>query len=168
MRTFGDHRVPRLWLGVSRFDLLRRLDRLLELRPDLAARIELWSGVHRLNVPGWRADSGFAAVGFGARASDLGCSIRQCRRSGRFPTRIARTVTSDLRGSVLSRRAWPGIVLASTVAVMGHVAVFVVAVQVTGMELPVVRLLPLALVVLLASAVPANIAGWGPREGAAA
>jgi glycosyltransferase involved in cell wall biosynthesis/uncharacterized membrane protein YbhN (UPF0104 family) len=87
---------------------------------------------------------------------------------GRLPTRIARAVSSDLRGSVLSRRAWPGIVLASTVAVMGHVAVFVVAVQVTGTELPVGRLLPLALVVLLASAVPANIAGWGPREGAAA
>ena len=29
-------------------------------------------------------------------------------------------------------------------------------------------MLPLAMVVLLASAVPANIAGWGPREGAAA
>jgi hypothetical protein len=41
-------------------------------------------------------------------------------------------------------------------------------VRVTGTELPVGRLLPLALVVLLASAVPANIAGWGPREGAAA
>jgi glycosyltransferase 2 family protein len=87
---------------------------------------------------------------------------------GRLPTRIARAVSSDLRGSVLSRRTWPGIVLASTIAVMGHVAVFVVAVQVTGTELPAGRLLPLALVVLLASAVPANIAGWGPREGAAA
>ncbi len=87
---------------------------------------------------------------------------------GRLTTRIARAVTSDLRGSVLSRRAWPGIVLASTVALMGHVAVFVVAVQVTGTTLPMGRLLPLALVVLLASAVPANIAGWGPREGAAA
>ena len=87
---------------------------------------------------------------------------------GRLPTRIARAISSDLRGSVLSRRTWPGIVLASTIAVMGHVAVFVVAVQVTGTELPAGRLLPLALVVLLASAVPANIAGWGPREGAAA
>ena len=91
-----------------------------------------------------------------------------CLNPGRLATRITRAVTSDLRGSVLSRRAWPGIVVASTVAVMGHVAVFVVAVQVTGTELPVGRLLPLALVVLLASAVPANIAGWGPREGAAA
>jgi hypothetical protein len=87
---------------------------------------------------------------------------------GRLRTRIARAVTSDLRCSVLSKRAWPGIVLASTVAVMSHVAVFAVAVRVTGMELPVGRLLPLALTVLMASAVPANIAGWGPREGAAA
>jgi uncharacterized membrane protein YbhN (UPF0104 family) len=97
-------------------------------------------------------------------------------KPGRLPTRITRAggaepgraVTSDLRGSVLSRRAWPGVVLASTVAVMGHVAVFVVAVQVTGTEVPAGRLLPLALVVLLASAVPANVASWGPREGAAA
>lgn len=46
---------------------------------------------------------------------------------GRLPTRIARAVSSDLRGSVLSRRTWPGVVLASTIAVMGHVAVFLVA-----------------------------------------
>ena len=87
-------------------------------------------------------------------------------KPGRLPNRIARAVTSDLRGPVLS--AWPGIVLASTVAVMGHVAVFVIAVRATGMELPMDRLLPLTLVVLLASAIPANVAGWGPREGAAA
>ena len=30
------------------------------------------------------------------------------------------------------------------------------------------ELLPLALVVLLAAAIPLNVAGWGPREGAAA
>jgi len=89
-------------------------------------------------------------------------------KPGHLPTRIVRAFASDLRGSVLSRRAWPGIVLASIVAVMGHVAVFAVAVRVAGAELPAGRLLPLALVVLLASAVPANIAGWGPREGAAA
>jgi hypothetical protein len=33
---------------------------------------------------------------------------------------------------------------------------------------PLLDLLPLALGVLLASAIPLNIAGWGPREGAAA
>jgi glycosyltransferase 2 family protein len=36
------------------------------------------------------------------------------------------------------------------------------------MTVPPVRMLPLALLVLLAMSVPANIAGWGPREGVAA
>ena len=56
----------------------------------------------------------------------------------------------DLRGSVLSPRAWPGIVLASTVAVMGHIAVFVVAVDGDRTDLDWVELVPLALVVLVA------------------
>ena len=89
-------------------------------------------------------------------------------KPGHSVNRVTRAIASDLRGSVLTRRAWPGIALASTVAVMGHVAMFVVAVRVTGTELPAGRLLPLAMIVLLASAVPVNIAGWGPREGAAA
>jgi uncharacterized membrane protein YbhN (UPF0104 family) len=86
----------------------------------------------------------------------------------RLPARIARAVTADLRDAVLARRAWPGIVLASAVAVLGHAAVFLVAVRATGTDVSAGLLLPLALVVLLASAVPTNIAGWGPREGAAA
>ncbi len=86
----------------------------------------------------------------------------------RRPARLARIVTSDLREAVLTRRALPGIVLASTLAVLGHVAVFAVALQATGAEVPAGRLLPLALLVLLAATLPTNIAGWGPREGAAA
>jgi len=86
----------------------------------------------------------------------------------RLPARIARAVTTDLRDAVLAPRAWPGILLASAVAVLGHAAVFLVAVRATGTDVSLGRLLPLALVVLMASAVPTNIAGWGPREGAAA
>jgi uncharacterized membrane protein YbhN (UPF0104 family) len=86
----------------------------------------------------------------------------------RLPARIARAVTTDLRDAVLARRAWPGILLASAVAVLGHAAVFLVAVRATGTDASLGRLLPLALVVLMASAVPTNIAGWGPREGMAA
>jgi hypothetical protein len=89
-------------------------------------------------------------------------------KPGHFLNRVTRAIASDLRGSVLAGHAWPGIALASTVAVTGHVAMFVVAVRVSGTELPAGRLLPLAMIVLLASAVPVNIAGWGPREGAAA
>jgi glycosyltransferase 2 family protein len=48
------------------------------------------------------------------------------------------------------------------------VATFVVAARAAGTTLSLVRMLPLALLVLLAAALPTNIAGWGPREGAAA
>ncbi|RZU18941.1 uncharacterized membrane protein YbhN (UPF0104 family) [Kribbella rubisoli] len=83
-------------------------------------------------------------------------------------SRIGRAFTSDLRDAVLAPRAWPGILLASTVAVLGHASVFLIAVRATGADVSPTRLLPLALVVLTASALPTNIAGWGPREGAAA
>lgn len=86
----------------------------------------------------------------------------------RLSSRIGRAFTSDLRDAVLAPRAWPGILLASTVAVLGHTAVFLIAVRATGADVSLARLLPLALFVLTASAVPTNIAGWGPREGAAA
>lgn len=65
-------------------------------------------------------------------------------------------------------RTWPGVATASTLAVGGHVAMFLLAARTAGVGAPTSRLLPLALVVLLAMAVPANVAGWGPREGVAA
>ena len=58
--------------------------------------------------------------------------------------------------------------LASAVAVAGHVAVFLVAARTAGVDRVAGELLPLALLVLLAAAVPLNVAGWGPREGVAA
>lgn len=82
--------------------------------------------------------------------------------------RIARAAADDLRGILPGRRAWVGIVLTSSVATVGHTAIFLVAVRITGSDASVGRVLPLALIVLLASAVPTNIAGWGPREGSAA
>ena len=56
----------------------------------------------------------------------------------------------------------------SALAAGGHVLVFVVAARTAGVTAPLHELVPLALGVLLASAIPLNIAGWGPREGAAA
>jgi uncharacterized membrane protein YbhN (UPF0104 family) len=58
--------------------------------------------------------------------------------------------------------------LLSLVAMAGHVLLFVVAARTVGVDQPTSTLVPVALVVLLASVVPTNIAGWGPREGAAA
>ena len=42
------------------------------------------------------------------------------------------------------------------------------AARTAGVDVSPARVLPLGLIVLLAAAVPTNIAGWGPREGAAA
>jgi glycosyltransferase 2 family protein len=99
-----------------------------------------------------------AAVLAGARA-----------RSGRTVWgRLARTAAEDLRHGLLSRQVWPGVVLASAVAVAGHVTVFLVAARVAGSNASTRELLPLAVLVLLAMSVPTNVAGWGPREGMAA
>ncbi|MEO5708758.1 MAG: lysylphosphatidylglycerol synthase domain-containing protein [Nocardioidaceae bacterium] len=74
-------------------------------------------------------------------------------------------VRSDLRAQA---GRLSGVVGLSSVVVLGHVAVFLVAARTAGLDVPAARLLPLALLVLVAMAVPANVAGWGPREGVAA
>lgn len=71
-------------------------------------------------------------------------------------------------GWLPARTGWPGIVLASAVAVSGHVAAFLVAARTAGATGSLVQLLPLAVLVLLAMGLPLNVAGWGPREGVAA
>jgi uncharacterized membrane protein YbhN (UPF0104 family) len=60
------------------------------------------------------------------------------------------------------------IVLSSIVVVGSHATVFVVACLATGVHASVVELVALALIALTASAIPINVGGWGPREGAAA
>ncbi len=77
-------------------------------------------------------------------------------------------IAADIRQGLLNRRTAPGVVLASTGAVAGYTAVFLMAARASGVEAAVPELVPLAVFVLLAMSVPANIAGWGPREGAAA
>ncbi len=77
-------------------------------------------------------------------------------------------VCSDIRGGLLSPATWPGVLVASLLAVCGHVATFLVAAHAAGVTASPVRLLPVALLVLLAMALPLNVAGWGPREGVAA
>jgi len=82
--------------------------------------------------------------------------------------RTLRATAADLRDGLYARRAWPGIVLASVVIVAGHVATFLIAARTAGSTASPARMVPLALLVLLAAAVPANVGGWGPREGVAA
>ena len=63
---------------------------------------------------------------------------------------------------------WPAVVATSLVAAAGHVVVFLVAARAAGTAASLADLLPLALLVMLAAAIPLNVAGWGPREGVAA
>ena len=79
-----------------------------------------------------------------------------------------RVAVSDLRVGLLSRHTWPRVLVASAVVVAGHAIVIVIAMRATGVEVGLGSIVPLALVVLAGSAVPANVAGWGPREGVAA
>lgn len=82
--------------------------------------------------------------------------------------RALRTAAADVRDGLLARRAWLGVVLASTVIVAGHLAMFLVAARTAGATAPLSLLVPLTLLPLLAMGLPANIAGFGPREGVAA
>jgi uncharacterized membrane protein YbhN (UPF0104 family) len=81
---------------------------------------------------------------------------------------IAGVVVLFLCCRALPRATWPVIVVASSLAVLGHVVTFVVAARTAGATTSTLELVPLALLVLAAMSIPANIAGWGPREGVAA
>jgi len=94
---------------------------------------------------------------------------RALPRSG--PSRWARTLrtaVADIRAGLLPRRIWPGVVLASALVVAGSVATFLVAARTAGSTAPLSQLVPLTLLALLAMSVPANVGGFGPREGVAA
>jgi glycosyltransferase 2 family protein len=84
------------------------------------------------------------------------------------PPRLLRAVAADVRRGLLPRETWPGIVLASAVAVVGYVATYLLAARAVGVTASPERLVPLVLLVLLAAGLPVNLAGWGPREGMAA
>ncbi|WP_395655953.1 lysylphosphatidylglycerol synthase domain-containing protein [Nocardioides sp.] len=63
---------------------------------------------------------------------------------------------------------WPHVVATSLVSSAGHVLVFLVAARAAGTAASLSQLVPLAMLVMLAAAIPLNVAGWGPREGVAA
>ena len=93
--------------------------------------------------------------------------LRRPRSGRRRRAGLLSDVAEDLR-RIVACRGLLGIVLSSTVATSGYAAMFVAAAHVSGVAVSAGRLLPVALVVLLVSALPVNIAGWGPREGGAA
>lgn len=88
-------------------------------------------------------------------------------RSSSPAAAVVGALTADLRAGLLSSRAWPGVVVASTVVVAGHAATFMIAAQAAGTGASVRELLPLTLLVLLVTTLPMSVAGWGPREAGA-
>jgi uncharacterized membrane protein YbhN (UPF0104 family) len=87
---------------------------------------------------------------------------------GRSPwARVHSAVAGDIRDGLFARKAWLGIALASALVVGGHAVTFMIAARTAGTNAPPSRMLPLALLVMLAMVLP-SIAGWGPREGVTA
>jgi uncharacterized membrane protein YbhN (UPF0104 family) len=105
-------------------------------------------------------------------AGVAGCAallIHGAARRGRSrPARAARAIAADLRHGLLVPGVWPQLTLASVLVVAGHTATFVIAARVAGCTAPLGELIALLMVVQIAGGIPLSIAGWGPREGAAA
>lgn len=80
--------------------------------------------------------------------------------------RVRRTVAGDSRG-LLVNRAWIGIALASALIITGHTITFLLAARTAGASASFSRLLPIAVLAMLAMVLP-SVAGWGPREGVTA
>jgi uncharacterized membrane protein YbhN (UPF0104 family) len=107
----------------------------------------------------------FVALALVAVAAGVALAARrQTAAGGSRWARLRGAVARDLRDGLLARRAWPAIALASALVVAGHAATFLIAARTAGASAPPSELLPLALLVMLAAALP-NIGGWGPREG---
>jgi uncharacterized membrane protein YbhN (UPF0104 family) len=81
--------------------------------------------------------------------------------------RLRNEAAGDIRDGLLARRAWLGIALASTLAVAGHAATFLIAARTAGVTAPPSRMLPIVLIALAAMMLP-SVGGWGSREGVAA
>lgn len=114
-----------------------------------------------------QAHGATVAVAGGAAALAGALVFLACRRLRQGGSRLAsgvRTTLSEIRTGLLARRNWPGITLASTVVLAGHLATFVVAARAAGSTTSLLRLTPLMLLALLAMSLPVNVGGWGPRE----
>ncbi len=82
-------------------------------------------------------------------------------------SRLRIAAARDVRDGLLPGRAWPAIALASALVVAGHTVTFLIAARTAGATAALSLMLPLALLVMLAAALP-NVGGWGAREGATA
>jgi glycosyltransferase 2 family protein len=106
------------------------------------------------------------ALLMGAACVGLAACLRPAPGRSRW-ARVRRGAARDLRDGLLAGRAWAAVALASALVVAGHAVTFLIAARTAGVTAPPSQMLPLALLALLAAALP-NIGGWGPREGVTA
>jgi uncharacterized membrane protein YbhN (UPF0104 family) len=114
--------------------------------------------------------SAMPLVAIGVLVATIGLVLVARAQPGRGRSawaRMRRTVAADLRGVLLARRAWPAIALVSAVVVAGHAFTFLIAARTAGTTAPLSQMLPIAVIVMMATVVP-SVGGWGPREGVTA
>jgi uncharacterized membrane protein YbhN (UPF0104 family) len=93
--------------------------------------------------------------------------LRPAGASASAWARLRRTVAADVRGALLARHSRLGIALVSALVVAGHALTFMIAARTAGTTASLSRMLPIALLAMMAMTLP-NIGGWGPREGVTA
>jgi uncharacterized protein (TIRG00374 family) len=82
--------------------------------------------------------------------------------------RVVRAAFVEARGVLLDRRVGGGVLLSSLAVLGGYLLMFLVAARAAGADVSPLRLLPLAMLALIAMGLPLNVGGWGPREGVTA
>ena len=110
-------------------------------------------------------------VGTGAAAAVVLVLVggrRLARHGDGTVSRRLRAWAVEARSALLGPDTWPPVLLTSVLAVTGYAGTFLLAAAAVGVPAAPERVLPLAMVVLLAAAIPLNIAGWGAREGVSA
>jgi uncharacterized membrane protein YbhN (UPF0104 family) len=117
------------------------------------------------NVLGGNAVSAVLVAGLAAVA--LAVWLVRGSRASRI-RRALRTGLATVRGGLLGPRGWFAVVALSLAALVGYLAMFVVAARAAGSQASLGELLPLLVLSLLAMGLPVNVGGWGPREGVAA
>ncbi len=125
----------------------------------VALGVGRWSWAPWPALPAWVPALAATVAGLGALAVLV--------RPGGVLRLMARTLAVDARALAAPRAVVPALA-ASLVVLGGHVVTFGLAARAVDGSLGPARLVPVALVVLLVGALPVNVAGWGPREGAAA
>ena len=88
------------------------------------------------------------------------------RPKGSVWSRVRSAVADDIR-NVLGRRGWLAIVVTSVIVVCGYTGAFLIAARAAGAVAPLLRMLPLAVLAIVAMVLP-SVGGWGPREGVTA